>query len=106
MPSFLFVLFPVPGKLPGRARRAFTARNAPVLQGVFRAVFHTFHAKDTLRTVFPFPGRIRHIHIHRADTPALAAGYAFAFVAFHPQHGKIAHGLCPSGKVPPLTGHS
>ena len=63
----------------------------PALQGILRTVFHTFHAENALGSVFPFSGIIRHVHVHRADAPAPAAGDAFIPVTFYPHHGKIAH---------------
>lgn len=53
------------------------------LQCLFWTVFNTLKAEDTFCPVFPFPGVICDIYIHRAGFFAFTTGNTFAFVAFY-----------------------
>ena len=61
----------------------FFPKSVKKLQSILGTVPGTFKAQNTLRSVFPLSGIVRHIHIHRAYTFALAAGYAFTLITLY-----------------------
>ena len=58
-----------------------------------RIGFRKFEMRNGVRTIEPFPGVVRHVHLHGAHPSAPPAGHAFALVAGDTDQGKIAHGL-------------
>jgi len=60
------------------------------LQCFSRAGLYALHAQDAFRTIEPFPGVVRHVHIHGARLPALSAGDALFLIAGYPEQGKTA----------------
>ena len=59
----------------------------------FGALLDALHAENTFRCVCPGTSIVGHIHLHRTDFFAFAAGNALALIAGDTEGGKVTHGL-------------